>query len=61
MQLTATEMRLLQYCLSNRKAKVQQVVDEVWGHDAGSEKGENALDTTKSRVNSKLAAEEIRW
>ncbi len=57
--LPPQQWRLLSYSLGNRRALVQDVADHLWGDESSSDKSESAIDSLKSKLNSRLAEGQI--
>jgi hypothetical protein len=58
-ELTPQQWRLLSYCLDNRRAMVQEVADHLWNDGTASDKTEAAIDSLKSKLNTRLAEADI--
>ena len=58
-ELTPQQWRLLSYCLDNRRAPVQEVADHLWNDGTASDKTEAAIDSLKSKLNTRLAEADI--
>jgi hypothetical protein len=54
-ELTPLQWKLLSYCLKNRRVDVQKVADHLWGSESSSEKSESAIDSAKSKLNTRLS------
>ncbi len=58
-ELTPQQWRLLSYCLDNRRVTVQEVADHLWNDGTASDKTEAAIDSLKSKLNTRLAEADI--